>query len=103
MKRKPTHNSCLASGGVIPLRRDRQCKLGALCHALRDSVQLDSFVLYEPATFVKPQNVSENALCTNSDITLSNKTQLPKVSNAINSIQTAGLVTVKQIIVLILK
>jgi len=51
----------------------------------------------------KPQNVSENALCTNSDITLSNTTQLPKVSNAINSIQTAGLVTVKQIIVLILK
>lgn len=34
-------------------------------------------------------------LCKNSDITLSNTTQLPEVSNAINSIQTAGSVTVK--------
>ncbi|GEM_PF-1362323 len=50
MKKLAICNMGFPSGGVIPLRRDRQCKLEALCHALRDSVQLDSFVLCEPAT-----------------------------------------------------
>lgn len=42
-------------------------------------------------------------LCSNTNITLSNTNMLPEVSNAVNALNTSGLVIVKSMIILLLK